>query len=51
MLLLGWVLLGEGCSCKSVVLHAYAIRFLWWIFGAGAGDSWVSVSFTCGWAF
>ena len=37
MLLLRWVLLGEGCGCKSVVLRACAIRFLWWIFGSGAG--------------
>ena len=50
MLLLRWVLLGEGCGCKSVVLWACTIRFLWWIFGAGAEDSWVFVSFICGWA-
>ena len=50
MLLLRWVLLGEACGCKSVVLRACAIRFLWWIFGAGAGDSWVSMPFTCRWA-
>ena len=50
MLLLRWVLLGEGCRCKSVVLRGCTIRFLWWTFGAGAEDSWVSVTFICGWA-
>ena len=41
---------GGGCGCKSVVLLACSICFLWWIFGVGAEDSWVSVSFICGWA-
>ena len=30
MLLLRWVLLEEGCGCKSVVSMGFTIRFLWW---------------------